>query len=340
MKKIRVGNITVGGDSPVTVQSMCTTQTTDTSSTIEQIHDLEEHGCEIVRVSVPDMDSAYALKEIKENIAIPLVADIHFDYRLAIESAKFADKLRINPGNIGDQRKVKKVIQAAKDNAIPIRVGVNLGSLDKDIEGRYGLTPEAMVASAAKEISFLEKNDFYDTVVSLKSSDVNKMVKANRLFSEEYDYPLHLGVTEAGSVFTGAINNAVGIGILLSEGIGSTIRVSLSGDPVEEVKAGWQILKALNLRQRGISVIACPTCARADIDVAAIAKKIEEKTASLKDPIKIAIMGCCVNGPGEAKEADIGVVGGKDRCLLYEKGQIVEKVKEQEIIDKIVGRLT
>lgn len=338
-KKIRIGNKHIGGGSPILVQSMCNTQTKDTKKTIEQIHLLEEEGCEIIRVAVPDMESAKALKKIRENISIPLVADIHFDYRLALEAAKYVDKLRINPGNIGGEDKVKQVITAAKDYKIPVRIGINLGSLEKEIEVKYGLTPEAMVKSAEKHISILEKNGFFNIVVSLKSSDVVKTVIANRLFAKKFSYPLHIGITEAGSIRTGTINNAIGIGNLLADGIGDTIRVSLSGNPIEEVRAGWQILKALNLRQRGVSVIACPTCARSEIDVAEIAGKIEEKTVRIKKAIKVAIMGCAVNGPGEAKKADMGVVGTKDKAWLYLKGELVEKIAKDAITERLVKEI-
>lgn len=338
-KKIRIGNMYIGGDARISVQSMCNTKTKDAKATINQIHKLEEAGCEIIRVSVPDTESAKALKEIKENISIPLVADIHFDYRLALEAAKYADKLRINPGNIGNEEKIKKVINAAKENSLPIRIGVNLGSLEKDIEAKYGLTAKAMVESAKKHIKILEDNDFFNTVVSLKASDVHKMTEANRIFSKHFSYPLHIGVSEAGSVYTGTINNAIGISILLEGGIGNTIRVSLSGEPVEEVKAGWQILKAMDLRQRGIKVVACPTCARANIDVAKIAKEIEEQTNGIKKILKVAVMGCAVNGPGEAKEADIGVVGGKDKALLYKNGETVGKIEKEKVAEIILKEI-
>jgi (E)-4-hydroxy-3-methylbut-2-enyl-diphosphate synthase len=339
-RKIKIGKLCIGGDAPVTVQSMTNTKTSDAKSTIPQIHKLEEAGCEIIRVSVPDIESAKALKEIKENISIPLVADIHFDYRLALEAAKYVDKLRINPGNIGKEDKIRAVVKEAKERNLPIRIGVNLGSLEKDIEAKYGLTAEAMVQSAAKHVKILEDNDFFDTVVSLKASELHKMIEANRIFSQRFSYPLHLGVTEAGSVYTGTINNAIGIGILLEEGIGNTIRVSLSGEPVEEVRAGWQILKALDLRQRGIKVIACPTCARTDIDVAKIAKEIEDKTFGEKKILRVAIMGCAVNGPGEAKVADIGVVGGKGgKILFFKKGKIIGNLKKEEIVERILKEI-
>jgi (E)-4-hydroxy-3-methylbut-2-enyl-diphosphate synthase len=338
-KKIKVGKIHIGGDALISVQSMTNTDTKDVKSTVEQIISLEEAGCELVRVSVPDMESAKALSEIRKQINIPLVADIHFDYRIALEAAKYVDKLRINPGNIGNEEKVKEVVKKCKDRGIPIRIGVNLGSLDKDIEAKYGLSAEAMVESAAGHIKILEDNDFFDIVVSLKASDVHKMIEANRMFAKRFSYPLHLGVTEAGSVYTGTINNAIGIGVLLEEGIGNTIRVSLSGDPVEEVKAGWQILKSLDLRQRGVRVVACPTCARAGIDVAKICKTVEERAASVKKIVKVAVMGCAVNGPGEAKEADIGIVGGKDTAVLYLDGKKKEMIDKSQIIDIVMEEI-
>ncbi len=337
--KINVGKLDIGGDAIISVQSMTNTDTKDVDKTVFQILGLEKAGCEIVRVSVPDMESAMALSEIKKKINIPLVADIHFDYRIALEAAKHADKLRINPGNIGSADKVKLVVDAAKERGIPIRIGVNLGSLDKDIEAKYGLTAQAMVESAARHIKILEDNDFFDIVVSLKASDVHKMIEANRIFANRFSYPLHLGVTEAGSVFTGTIQNAIGIGVLLEEGIGNTIRVSLSGDPIEEVKAGWQILKSLDLRQRGVKVIACPTCARAGIDVATICKEIEERTSSVKKVVKVAIMGCAVNGPGEAKEADIGVVGGPDKAIFYLNGEKKETISKDMIIERVMEEI-
>jgi len=338
-KRIRIGDKYIGGGSPILVQSMCNTPTKDVERTIKQIHLLEKEGCEIIRVAVPDMESAKALKIIKKNISIPLVADIHYDYRIALEAAKYADKLRINPGNISEEEKIKQVVKAARQYGLPIRIGVNLGSLEKEIKEKYGLTPEAMVQSAAKHIALLEKNDFFDIVVSLKASDVIKTIVANRLFAKKFSYPLHLGVTEAGSVYTGTINNAIGIGALLTEGIGDTIRVSLSGNPAEEVKTGWQILKALNLRQRGISVIACPTCARTEIDVAKIASEIEEKTVNVNKVIKVAVMGCGVNGVGEAKDADIGVVGKRDGAMLYKQGELVEKISKETITKKILKEI-
>lgn len=338
-KEIKVGNVTIGGNNPVSIQSMTNTLTKDADGTIKQIHKLEEAGCEIIRVAVPDKESADALREIKKNISIPLAADIHFDYRLAVEAAKYADKLRINPGNIGGADKVKEVIKAAKEHSIPIRVGINLGSLEKDIEARFGLTAKGLVESALKNIRLLEDNNFYDIVVSLKASDVMKTIKAYQMISNLTEYPLHLGITESGSLFSGTIKSSIGIGALLSQGIGNTIRVSLAADPVEEVRVGKQILQSLGLRRFGVSVTACPTCARANFDVAKIALDIEEATKNSKKPLKIAVMGCAVNGPGEAKEADIGVVGGKDGCLFYKNGEIAEKIKKEEIVERILREI-
>jgi (E)-4-hydroxy-3-methylbut-2-enyl-diphosphate synthase len=337
-KEIRIGNVKIGAGNPVAIQSMTNTLTKDIGKTIEQIHKLEQEGCEIIRVSVPDIESANALKQIKENISIPLVADIHFDHKLAIASAKYADKLRINPGNIG-QDKIKEVINAAKQYSIPIRVGINLGSLEKEIEKNYGLTPKALVESALKNIKLMEDHKFYDIVLSLKASDVPKTIKAYQTISKLTEYPLHVGITESGSLVTGTIKSSVGIGSLLYQGIGDTIRVSLSADPVEEVRVAKQILQSLNLRRFGVEVTACPTCARANFDVSKTALEIENATKNIKKPIKIAVMGCAVNGPGEAKEADIGIVGGKDACLLYKDRVIKEKISKENIVKKICEEL-
>ena len=338
-KEIKIGKIKIGNNNPIAVQSMTNTLTKNADETIKQIHSLQDLGCEIIRVSVPDIESAQALKTIKENISIPLVADIHFDYRLAIESAKYVDKLRINPGNIGSEEKVKQVIDSAKQYNLPIRIGINLGSLEKEIEKNYGLTPIAMIESAIRNIKILENLDFYDIVVSLKASNVLKTIEAYKLFSERSNYPLHLGITEAGSKFTGTINSSVGIGSLLLNGIGDTIRVSLSDKPEEEVKVAWQILKALKLRKRGIDITSCPTCARSVIDVISITKQLESQTEKINKPLNIAIMGCGVNGPGEAKEADLGIVGAKDGNLFYKDGEIIERIEEIKIIDKLIEEI-
>jgi (E)-4-hydroxy-3-methylbut-2-enyl-diphosphate synthase len=337
-RHVKVGNVTIGGNAPVSVQSMCNTDTSDAKSTINQIHELEDAGCEIVRVAVPDEKSAKSLREIKENITIPLVADIHFDYRLALLSAGHVDKLRINPGNIGDSDKVKAVVNAAKDHSLPIRIGVNLGSLEKPLLKKYGPTPKAMVESALNEVRLLESLDFYDIVISLKASDVLTTIQAYELISQKVNYPLHLGVTEAGTIFSGTVKSSIGIGSLLAKGIGDTIRVSLTADPVEEVKAGFEILKSLGLRQ-GITIISCPTCARASIDVISLAKKVEDSTFDLRKPLKIAVMGCYVNGPGEAKHADIGVAGYNKQGFLFRKGKIIGKVPETKIVDTLLEEI-
>ena len=335
-KEIKIGNVKIGYGNPVLIQSMTNTLTTDVSGTINQIHKLEEAGCEIVRVAVPDSESVKALEEIKKNISIPLVADIHFDHKLAVGAAKYVDKLRINPGNIGSSDRVKEVVEAAKEYGIPIRVGVNLGSLEKDIEASFGLTAKGLVESALKNIKLLEDNNFYDIVVSLKASDVMKTINAYKMISGLINYPLHLGITESGSLFSGTIKSSAGIGALLASGIGDTIRVSLSADPVEEIKVGKGILQSLGLRRFGVVVTACPTCARAGYDVGKVALEIEERVIGIKKPISIAVMGCGVNGPGEAKEADIGVVGGKDSCLFYKNGEIVEKISKENVVDRVM----
>jgi (E)-4-hydroxy-3-methylbut-2-enyl-diphosphate synthase len=339
-RKVKVGGLYIGGDAPISVQSMTNTDTTDVDATVKQIHELENVGCQIIRVSAPTIESAKVLKEIKKSISIPLVADVHFDYKIAVEAAKYADKLRINPGNIGKEDKIKLVVNAAKDHNIPIRIGVNLGSLEKDLFENYGYTAEAMVESALRHVKILESLDFYDIIVSLKASDVLRMVEAYKLFAKKTDYPLHLGVTEAGSKFPGTIKNSIGMGILLSEGIGDTIRVSLSDDPREEVKAGKKILSALGLRKGGVEITSCPTCARANIDVIKISEEIENKTEKIKKPIHVAVMGCAVNGPGESKKADIGIVGGTgDTNLLYKKGEIADKIPKEKIVETLLEEI-
>lgn len=338
-RKVKVGNLYIGGDAPVTVQSMTTTDTTDAKATIQQIYGLEEVGCDIVRVSAPTIEAAKALKEIKENIKIPLVADIHFDYRIALEAVKYVDKLRINPGNIGNPDKVRQVVKECKEYGIPMRIGVNLGSIERDLFEKYGYSPEAMVESAMRHVKILEDLDFYDAVVSLKASDVPRMIKAYRLFAEKTDYPLHLGVTEAGSKIPGTVKSAMGMGILLAEGIGDTIRVSLSEEPNEEVKVGKHILRALGLRNDGVQVTSCPTCARTEIDVIKMVEKLESATEKIKKPIKVAVMGCGVNGPGESRKADIGIVGAPGNHLLYKDGKIVRRVNDNEIYDVLLKEI-
>ena len=338
-RKIKVGKLYIGGDAPVTVQSMTTTDTTDAKATIEQIQGLEDVGCDIVRVSAPTIEAAKALKEIKENINIPLVVDIHFDYRIALEAVKYVDKVRINPGNIGNADKVQQVVNSCKDYSVPMRIGVNLGSIERDLFEKYGYAPEAMVESAMRHLKILEELDFYDTIVSLKASDVPRMVQAYRLFAQKTDYPLHLGVTEAGSKIPGTVKSAIGIGMLLSEGIGDTIRISLSEDPKEEVKVGKLILRSLGLRNEGVQVTSCPTCARTEIDVIKLVEQLENATEKIKKPIKVAVMGCAVNGPGESRKADIGIVGAPGNHLLYKEGKIVKRINDNEIYEVLLNEI-
>lgn len=337
-RKVMVGNIIVGGDSRITVQSMTNTDTRDIESTIKQIRMLEDANCDIIRVAVPDMEAAEAIKKIKSGINIPLVADIHFDYRLALASIEMGiDALRINPGNIGSAEKVDTVVKAAKENCIPIRIGVNSGSLEKSLLEKYnGVTCEALVESALKHVNILEQYGFYDIVISIKSSDVMMMIDSYRMISEKVGYPLHLGVTEAGTIFSGTIKSSVGIGTLLAEGIGDTIRVSLTGDPVEEVKVGRQILKSLGIIKEGIDIISCPTCGRTCIDLINIANEVEKKLEGMDKDIKVAIMGCAVNGPGEAREADIGIAGGQGEALIFKKGKIIRKVPENRLVEELL----
>lgn len=340
-KKITIGNVSIGGGESVKIQSMCNTKTKDTASTIAQILSLEECGCEIIRVAVPDMESAKAIETIKENIHIPLVADIHFDYRLAIASMEAGvDKVRINPGNIGSEEGVKAVAECAKKRNVPIRIGVNSGSVEKEILEKYGHpTPEALVESAKKHIDMLTRYDFDDIVVSLKSSSVPMTIDAYRLMSERYDYPLHLGVTEAGTFLGGTVKSAIGIGSLLKDGIGDTIRVSLTDEPEKEIVVAKEILKALDLRSMGAKLVACPTCARTSIDLISLAKKVEAYIQTINQNITVAVMGCVVNGPGEAREADIGVAGGNGEGLIFKKGEIVKKVKEDMLFEELVKEI-
>lgn len=340
-KKIKVGNIYVGGDSPISIQSMTNTDTRDAKATLDQIKKLQEIGCYIIRCAVPDMEASEALKIITKESKIPVVADIHFDYRLALESIKNGvDALRINPGNIGSIKKVKMVAEAAKDKSIPIRVGVNSGSLQKDILDRYGkVCPEALVESALQHVQILEKCNFNDIVISIKSSNVMQMIESYRLISEKVDYPLHLGVTEAGTTFRGTIKSSVGIGSLLAEGIGDTIRVSITGDPIEEIKIGKEILRSLGYINKGIEFVSCPTCGRTNIDLISIAEEVEKRLSDCNKDIKVAVMGCVVNGPGEAREADIGIAGGKGEGLIFKKGEIIKKVKEEHIIDELIREI-
>lgn len=339
-KKIYVKDITIGGDSPIVIQSMTNTKTSDAKATITQIKALEKAGCELVRVSVPNNESAQAIGEIISNVDIPVVADIHFDYKLALESIKNGvHGLRINPGNIGNEEKVIQVVNEAKKRNIKIRIGVNAGSLEKDLLDSMGRTPEAMVESAFRHIKILEKYDFYNTAVSLKASDIETTIKAYELFSSKSDYPLHLGITEAGTLKAGTVKSSIGIGYMLLNGIGDTIRVSLTADPVEEIYVAKEILKSIGLDNESIRIISCPTCARTDIDIIGLAEKVEKATANIKKNISVAIMGCAVNGPGEARDADLGIAGGKSEALLFKKGQIIRKVDEASIIEVLLEEI-
>ncbi|MFH1155059.1 MAG: flavodoxin-dependent (E)-4-hydroxy-3-methylbut-2-enyl-diphosphate synthase [Pseudomonadota bacterium] len=339
-RQIHVGQIPVGGGSPVAIQSMTNTYTQDVAATVAQIRRLARAGCEIVRVAVPDMDAATALRSIREQIDIPLIADIHFDYRLALAACDAGvDGLRINPGNIGEHRKIKAVADRARQGKIPIRVGVNAGSLEKDIEQAMGVTPEAMVESGLRNIRILEEVGFRDIKLSLKASDVSRTVQAYRLMAEKTDIPLHVGVTEAGGLFAGITKSALGIGMLLAEGIGDTIRVSLTRDPVEEVRVAWEILRALDLRKRGPEIISCPTCGRCRINLFQIAEDIEKALESCPKTIKVAIMGCVVNGPGEAKEADLGIAGGDGFGILFKKGKVVRKFDQEDLVAVLLDEI-
>jgi len=341
-RKIRVGKIFIGGDAPILVQSMTNTPTNDIQSTVAQIKELHKAGCEIIRVAVPDMASAKSISRIKSKINIPLVADIHFSYKLALESiAQGVDKLRINPGNIGSLDKVGQVAKACQKKKIPIRIGVNGGSLEKDILEKYKnkVTAEAMVESALRHIKILEKFNFRDIAVSLKASDIERTVESYKKLSEKVKYPLHLGITEAGTSFRGTVMSSIGIGHLLYEGIGDTIRVSLTADPVEEMKVAWEILKSLGLRKRGITVTSCPTCGRTKIDLIALAEKVEKMVEGMDKDIHIAVMGCVVNGPGEAREADLAVIGGEGVGLICRKGEIIKKVEEKHLLEEFAREL-
>lgn len=340
-KVIRIGNVPVGGNYPITVQSMTNTDTRDIASTVKQIRALEEAGCELVRVAVVDEEAALALRKIKQQITIPLIADIHFDYRLALQAmASGVDGLRINPGNIGGPAKVREVTAMAKDKGIPIRIGVNAGSLEKKLLQKYrGVTPEAMVESALGHARILEREGFNDIKISLKASHVPLMVEAYRMLALKTDYPLHLGVTEAGTTLTSSVKSSLGIGLLLSEGIGDTLRVSVTGDPTIEVKLGFEILKTLGLRQRGIELISCPTCGRCQIDLVQLAEAVEQKLSFVNRPLKVAVMGCPVNGPGEARQADVGIAGGKGQGLVFRQGKIVAKVPQDKLVEALVNEV-
>ena len=336
-KEINIGGVMIGGRNPVAIQSMTNTKTEDVGATVAQILKLEAAGCEIIRCAVPTMEATEALKEIKKQIHIPLVADIHFDYRLAIAAIENgADKIRINPGNIGSEDRVKAVVDKAKEYNIPIRVGVNSGSLEKPLLEKYGgVTAEGIVESALDKVHMIEKMGYDNLVVSIKSSDVLMCVKAHELIAKECPYPLHVGITESGTVYSGNVKSSVGLGIILYEGIGNTIRVSLTGDPVEEIRTAKLILKTLGLRKGGIEVVSCPTCGRTKIDLIGLANQVEKMVADIPLDIKVAVMGCVVNGPGEAKEADIGIAGGIGEGLLIKKGEIIKKVKEEELLEAL-----
>lgn len=336
-RKIMVGNVPIGGENKVVIQSMTNTKTKNVTETIAQILKLENAGCEIVRVACLDIDDAKAIKKIKEKIHIPIVADIHFDYKIALEAIESGvDKIRINPGNIGNEERVKKVVEACKEHKIPIRIGVNGGSLEKDLLNKEGKpTAKAMVESAKRHVEILEKLDFYDICISLKASDLDLCISAYEEASKTFNYPLHLGITEAGTAFSGTIKSSIGLGILLKQGIGNTLRVSLSDDPVEEIKVAKEILKNCGLYKNSPKLIACPTCGRTQIDLIPIAKEVEEFLQTIDADITVAVMGCAVNGPGEARNADIGIAGGVKEGLLFKKGEIIEKVKQEDIVNRL-----
>lgn len=339
--EIWIGPVKIGGDAPISVQSMTKTDTRDVQKTGRQIRGLEKAGCEIIRVAVVNEEAARGIAEIKKEIHIPLIADIHFHHRLALEAMESgADGIRINPGNIGGRDRLRAIVNKAKDRSVPIRIGVNAGSLERDLLKRFGgATPEAMVSSALRSIEWMEDLGFHLIKVSLKASDVPRTVEAYRLFSEESDYPLHLGITEAGKGSGAVVKSSIGIGLLLSEGIGDTLRVSLTGDSVEEVRVGYEILKALKIRQRGVEIISCPTCGRCEVDLTHLVEKVERGVQKINAPISIAIMGCVVNGPGEAREADIGIAGGKGVGVLFKKGKIIRKVREKDFATVLLNEV-
>jgi (E)-4-hydroxy-3-methylbut-2-enyl-diphosphate synthase len=337
-RQVCIGKVAIGGGSPISVQSMTKTDTRDVDATVRQIRSLEAAGCDIIRLAVVDMDAAHVLGKIRDAVSIPIVADIHFDYRLALESVKQGvDGLRLNPGNIGEAWKVREVVAAAKDRGIPVRIGVNAGSLEKELLAKYGHpTPEAIVESAEGHIRILEDLDFRDIKVSLKASNVMMTVNAYRLFSSRFDYPLHIGITETGPASTGAIKSAVGLGILLEEGIGDTMRVSLTAEPEEEVRVAYEILRAVGARKRGAEIVSCPTCGRCEVDMRPIAEAVEKALRSVTRPITVAVMGCVVNGPGEAREADYGVACGKGTGIVFRHGEVVKTVREDELLQSLL----
>lgn len=338
---VNIGGVKIGDDYPVAVQSMCNTDTRDVKATVSQILQLEEEGCEIIRVAVPDMEAAEAVGDIKRQIHIPLVVDIHFDYRLALEAMKQgADKVRINPGNIGDSGRVRQIVDMAKERGIPIRIGVNGGSLEKELLKKYGApTADALVESALAQAAILDEMNFSDIVVSIKVSDVKTTLAAYRKFNEISDLPLHIGVTEAGTLSQGIIKSSVGIGTLLAEGIGDTMRVSLTADPTEEIRTAQTILKTLGMREMGAELVSCPTCGRTRINLIEIASEVEKRIKDIKKPIKVAVMGCAVNGPGEAREADIGIAGGNGEGIIFSHGEIIRKVSEDKLVEELMKEI-
>ena len=340
-RQIMIGGIAVGGGAPCSVQSMCSTDTRDTAATLAQIEQLAAAGCEIVRCAVPDAEAAAALGRIKLGSPLPLVADIHFDYRLALTALEGGvDALRLNPGNIGERWKVEEVVKAARERLVPIRIGVNAGSLEKELLAKYGHpTAEAMVESALGHVRLLEELGYDQIKISLKASDVMKTVAAYRLLAARVDYPLHIGITEAGTIFSGTIKSAVGLGILLADGIGDTLRVSLTGDPVDEVRVGFEILKSLGLRKKGVNLVSCPTCGRCQINLISVAEEVERRLQGVDRNITVAVMGCVVNGPGEAREADYGIAGGKGEGLLFRQGEVVRKVPENELAEALLAEI-
>jgi len=340
-RTVQIGNVPIGGGFPIPIQSMTTAKTHDLKRILPQIERLEAAGCQIIRVTVPDEAAVKALPEIRKHMLVPLVADIHFDYRLALGAIDAgASKIRINPGNIGGAERVKAVLSKARAAHVPIRIGVNSGSLEKDLLAKYGsATPAAMLESARRHLEICEENDFRDVIVALKSSEVGLMIAANRLFAEQFDYPLHLGVTESGPAWSGTIKSAIGIGTLLAEGIGDTLRVSLTADPVEEVRAGFEILKALDLNQHGIRLVSCPTCGRTSVDLIAIVTEVEQKIRDIKKNLTVAVMGCEVNGPGEARAADLGIAFGKGVALLFKSGQVLARLKPEEAVPRLLQEI-
>lgn len=343
-RKIFIGDVPIGGDAPITVQSMTNTDTRDVDSTVAQIHELEEAGCELIRVAVLDLDAAAALRIIRSRISIPLIADIHFDYRLAVAAMENgAQAIRINPGNLGGAEKLARVVDAAKLHDIPIRVGVNSGSIEKDLLSKFGypspIKPTALIESALRNVRLLEELNFINLKISIKSSDTLTTINGYRILSEKTDYPLHIGVTEAGGLIAGTVKSSVALGILLSEGIGDTFRISLTRPPVEEVKVGYELLRSLKIRERGPELISCPTCGRCGIDLFHLAERVEKFMQSMESPLKVAVMGCVVNGPGEAKEADIGVAGGDGVGIIFKKGKLYKKVPEPELLETFMAEL-